>query len=94
MAPTLSAIRIYISGLVQGVYFRATCQQEARQLGIKGWVRNLPDGRVEVYALGEDKDLEELKKWCRKGPSGSRVDTVQTSEDQIEEGLHNFKILY
>lgn len=89
-----SAIHIYVTGLVQGVYYRASCLEEARRLGLKGWVKNLPDGRVEAYATGEPAALDALVAWCKKGSPASKVNSVQASKEEVDSGLHNFKILY
>jgi len=62
-----------VSGLVQGVFFRATTREEARRLGLTGWVRNLPDGRVEVLACGEEQALRELLSWLGQGPEHANV---------------------
>ena len=74
-----SRIHIFITGSVQGVFFRATTQEKARELGLTGWVRNLPDGRVEVLAEGDEEKLKDLLEWCRGGPSesGACVDSVE-----------------
>ncbi len=69
----LSRIRIMVYGDVQGVFFRAGVQGEARRLGLTGWVRNTPDGSVEVMAEGEPQALERLLEWCRRGPAGASV---------------------
>ena len=69
-------IHAFVSGRVQGVYYRAETRQQASQLGLTGWVRNLPDGRVEVLAEGEEQRVRELIAWCRQGPPRSRVDEV------------------
>lgn len=71
-------IRILVSGRVQGVYFRAFAQKQAVKLGIDGFARNLPDGRVEVIASGSDEAVEQLIAWCRRGPITARVDRVAT----------------
>ena len=65
-----------VEGRVQGVYFRASTAQEAKRLGLKGWVRNCPDGSVELIAEGERAMLEELEQWCRQGPAGAIVRQV------------------
>jgi acylphosphatase len=62
-----------VSGRVQGVAFRASTAQAARRLGLRGWVRNLPDGRVEIEAEGDRAALEALVAWCRRGPPAARV---------------------
>jgi acylphosphatase len=65
---------IVVSGRVQGVWFRASSREEAIRLGLRGWVRNLPDGRVEALFEGEELPLRQMLAWCRIGPSGARVD--------------------
>ncbi len=71
---------ILISGLVQGVWFRGSMRREAERLGIKGWVRNLPDGRVEAVVAGNERAVEEILRWCMHGPSGARVEAVEQRE--------------
>ena len=67
---------ITLSGRVQGVWFRKTTRQEATNLGLRGWVRNLPDGRVEAVAEGRRDAIEALISFCRHGPPLARVDEV------------------
>ena len=69
-------IQLTVKGRVQGVYFRASTVQQARHLGLTGWVMNRRDGSVEVVAEGRSDRLEELVAWCRQGPPGARVDEV------------------
>jgi acylphosphatase len=69
-----------VEGRVQGVFFRATTQEQARALGLRGYVRNLPDGSVEVYACGEDGALEALRAWLWEGPPYARVVQVRCEE--------------
>ncbi len=69
-------IQCLVSGRVQGVFFRASAQAEARRLGITGHAINLPDGRVEVLACGEPAALEAMQAWLRHGPPGARVERV------------------
>ena len=73
-------MRWLISGEVQGVGFRWFAARAAQTLGIRGWVRNLPDGRVEVVAAGEQTQLDELAARLRQGPRFSRVEDVEKSE--------------
>jgi acylphosphatase len=68
---------LLISGLVQGVFYRASARQEAMRLGIAGEIRNLPGGEVEAIVEGTKEKLEEFITWCKRGPSGARVDDVQ-----------------
>lgn len=69
-----------VSGQVQGVFFRASTQDAANNLGLTGWVRNLPDGRVEVVACGEKAALKRLEQWLWQGPSRARVLRVEARE--------------
>lgn len=66
-------VHVVISGRVQGVWFRQSTEDRARQLGVTGWVRNLPDGRVEATAEGPQEAVEALVAFCRQGPPASRV---------------------
>lgn len=69
--------RCLVSGLVQGVYFRAATQAEALRLNLTGYANNLPDGRVEVLACGEERNVEALCKWLWQGPPRAEVSDVQ-----------------
>jgi acylphosphatase len=70
--------RSFVSGRVQGVFYRATCVCKAESLGLKGFARNLDDGRVEVLALGEDAAVNEFVAWLWEGSPASRVTDVAT----------------
>ena len=69
-------VHLRIEGRVQGVYFRASAVEQASRLGITGWVKNCPDGSVEIVAEGSMHQLEDLIAWCRSGPDGARVERV------------------
>ena len=69
-------VHLLVSGIVQGVSFRFCTVEEARRLGVAGWVRNLADGRVEAEAEGERARVEALVAWCRRGPPAAQVDEV------------------
>lgn len=73
-------IHCFVTGKVQGVWFRASTQDEAVLRGITGWARNLSDGRVEVMACGEKEKLSELYEWLKKGPSLAKVEQVTYEE--------------
>jgi acylphosphatase len=69
-------VHLIVRGRVQGVFFRAATQREARRLGITGWVKNRADGSVEILAEGEEDSIRELSSWANHGPSAARVDQV------------------
>ena len=76
-----------VSGRVQGVYFRDSCQQMARRLGVRGWVRNTDDGRVEAAMEGTREAVGQLVAWCHRGPRRAVVSGVSvTDEDPVGEG--------
>ena len=87
-----SAAHIIIYGKVQGVSFRASTQTKASELNIKGWVRNLPNGIVEVHAEGNCENLDKFIKWCRKGPPFAQVSKCDL-DWVIPEEVHSFQIL-
>ncbi|WP_448561729.1 acylphosphatase [Trichothermofontia sp.] len=68
---------VWISGHVQGVFYRGATQDQARQLGVNGWVRNLADGRVEAYFEGSRAQVAAMIDWCHQGPPAAIVDHVQ-----------------
>jgi acylphosphatase len=81
--------RVVVSGRVQGVFFRDSCQRAAADAGVSGWVRNRRDGAVEAVFEGEPDAVEAMVSWCRLGPSHARVDQVEvtTEEPQGERGF-------
>ena len=85
-------VHILVSGMVQGVFFRYSTVSRARELRLTGWVRNLPDGRVEILAQGEKKKLEQLVSWARRGPSGARVSKIEFFREKTKLTLSSFKI--
>ncbi|MCH7506712.1 MAG: acylphosphatase [Proteobacteria bacterium] len=85
--------RFLVSGKVQGVWFRESTRQVATRLGLNGSASNLPDGRVEVVAVGAGKDIDRLCAWLRHGPAMARVDEVV--EETIDDpGLSGFSTVY
>lgn len=72
--------RLHIFGRVQGVYYRASTQQEAERLGLSGWVKNRPDGSVEAEAHGSPSAVAALIAWCQHGPPGARVERLEVTE--------------
>jgi acylphosphatase len=76
--------KILISGLVQGVYFRASTKEKAEELGLKGIVRNMPDGNVYLEAEGEEDRIDLLIDWCKRGPERARVEEVVAEEGPLK----------
>lgn len=87
-------VRVYISGKVQGVFFRAYTKEEADRLGLKGWVRNLPDGRVEAVFEGPSEAVEEMIRWCYRGSPASKVTSVEVEEEPYTGEFKDFSIKY
>jgi len=85
---------VHISGRVQGVFFRANTWKQARALALTGWVRNLPDDRVEAVFEGEQKDAEVMLAWCRTGTPPARVDHLEVAEENATGGFTDFDIVY
>jgi acylphosphatase len=87
-------VNIVVSGLVQGVNFRRYTQLTAQKLGVTGWVRNLPDGRVEGCFEGEAADVGALLDWCRSGPPSGRVDSLEIRDESFAGEFGDFSINY
>jgi acylphosphatase len=88
---TILAKQVQITGLVQGVFFRAWAQGHARELGISGWIRNCPDGSVEAHLNGEEDAVARMIERLRHGPSNARVDDL-TIEDAAPESTGRFEV--
>ena len=83
----MTAARFFVEGHVQGVFFRASTRRQATELGVRGYARNLHDGRVEVLAVGDVQAVERLAEWLKHGPPHARVDRVERIEaDEGEAG--------
>jgi len=78
--PGTRSVRFLVSGVVQGVFYRATAAEQAGSLGLGGWVRNLSDGRVELVVSGDITGIERLAAWLWQGPPRARVDSVVLEE--------------
>lgn len=81
-----------ISGRVQGVGFRYFAERVAHELGIRGYVKNLSSGSVEIYAIGDEQSLMELKRQLAEGPRSARVTVVEESEETVDQKYHRFRI--
>ena len=84
-------VRVLISGRVQGVFFRACTKEKAEELGLAGWVQNLPDGRVEAVFEGEKSRVDKMVAWCYQGPPASHVAEVEV-EQELPQGLNQFEV--
>lgn len=87
------AAHVYISGMVQGVFFRHNTKKQADKLNISGWVRNLSDGRVEAFFEGDKEAVEKMIAWCWEGPTLARVENVEVNWVKPK-GFKNFEITY
>jgi acylphosphatase len=87
-----SAFRALVSGTVQGVGFRYSACREARELGIAGWVRNLPDGDVEILAEGETAALADFREWLEEGPPGAWIRSVIAEKREPTGAFSGFTI--
>jgi acylphosphatase len=84
--------KLIISGHVQGVSYRAYAKARANELGIAGYARNLADGRVEIIAEGNDRQLDELESWCRNGSPAAVVSSVDAEEQELTDEFTGFGI--
>ncbi|AEG15658.1 acylphosphatase [Desulfofundulus sp. TPOSR] len=84
--------RVYISGKVQGVYFRVYTRDAAVKFGVTGWVRNLKDGRVEAVFEGENGAVEQMLRWCWEGSPSSRVEKVEVFDEPYRGEFNDFTI--
>jgi acylphosphatase len=89
----LKQVQLFVRGRVQGVYFRAATQREARRLVITGWVKNRQDGSVEILAEGEEDQLKELIAWANRGPSAARVERVDVRWRGFTGDFFDFRIV-
>ncbi|MBS7632637.1 acylphosphatase [Candidatus Bathyarchaeota archaeon] len=87
-------IHMLVSGRVQGVFYRSEACKEARKLGVTGWIRNLPDGRVEAVFEGEKENVKMFLAFCRRGPEGARVDRVEIKNEAYTGEFKSFEIRY
>lgn len=86
------ALHAWVSGRVQGVWFRQSTLDEAQRRGLDGWVRNLPDGRVEVLVQGEEKAVRQVEAWLQQGPELATVAEVQSVLVDLDDALGEFEV--
>ena len=85
-----SRVHVFISGKVQGVFFRSSTKDMAKKSGLFGWVRNLPDGRVEAVFEGKKDSIEKMLDWCRKGPEYAKVMEVEVVPEDYKGEFREF----
>lgn len=86
-------VRVIISGRVQGVYFRHFTKVKASELGVRGWVKNLDDGRVEAVFEGDPGPVRAMVDWCHHGPPTARVDSVEISFEDYRGDFTGFRVI-
>jgi len=85
---------VLVSGKVQGVFFRQALKVIAKKNNVSGWVRNLPDKRVEALLEGDSTSVNSVIKWARVGPANSRVEDIQVSNEEFRNEFSTFEVLY
>ncbi len=86
--------RVMVEGRVQGVYYRSCAEEEARRLGVTGWIHNRRDGRVEMVIEGEERDVKAMIAWSRQGSPVSRVENVEVVREPYAGEFNDFRVLY
>jgi acylphosphatase len=87
------SVRLYITGTVQGVFFRSFVKENAERYNVKGFVRNLEDGRVEVFLEGDTDTVNRMIELCHKGPAHSQISKVELKPERFQ-GFREFKVLH
>lgn len=87
------SVRLYISGTVQNVFFRAFVKENAEKYNVKGFVRNLEDGRIEVFLEGEIEEVDRMIELCKKGPKFSQIKNVEIKDEKLQD-FKDFKVLH
>ncbi len=87
------SVRLYITGSVQGVFFREFVKQNAEKIGVNGFVRNLEDGRVEIFLEGDNEKVGQAVEICKKGPKHAQIRNVEIKDEKFQ-GFREFKVLH
>ena len=87
------SIRLYISGIVQGISFRSFIKENAERFNVKGFCRNLEDGRVEVFFEGNNTEVDKMIEICKQGPKHAKISNVEVKEERYQD-FKNFKVLH
>ncbi len=87
-------VRIFVTGKVQGVFFRQALKGIAKKNNVFGWVKNLNDGKVETILEGEDVDVSSIVEWCHAGPANARVEDIEIKNEKFKGEFSKFDVLY
>lgn len=87
-------VHLFISGRVQGVFFRENSRRKAEKLELNGWVKNLDDGEVEIILEGDEEEVKKMINWTKKGPIFAKVDKVEIKEEEYKDEFKDFKVKY
>ena len=87
-------VHVFVTGRVQGVFFRQATKVIAIKNNVTGWVRNLDDGRVEILIEGENKSVDSVIEWCNYGPANSRVDNIEVNYEDHSGKFESFEVRY
>jgi len=87
-------IRIFVTGKVQGVFFRQALKVMAKKNNVFGWVKNLNDGKVETILEGEDVDVSAIVEWCHAGPANARVEDIEIKNEKFKGEFSKYDVLY
>ncbi len=90
----LARVHIFVSGKVQGAWYREGTKKEANKLKVFGWIKNLEDGRVEALLEGEKESLEKMLVWAKRGSFWSKVENIEISWEEHKKDFQDFKIVY
>ena len=91
--PAVKTVSVRVSGVVQGVYYRASAAREGERFGLEGWVRNERDGSVSLLLQGATDAVDAMLAWCRVGPPAARVGRVEVTDATSDDSLHGFEVL-
>lgn len=96
MGRALKKVRahVIIAGRVQGIFYRVSAKKMADKIGVKGWIRNLPDGRVEAVFEGDEDAVKRMISWCWVGPPGAKVINIDVEWEEYLEEYKDFRVLY
>ncbi len=88
----MKSVDVKVSGVVQGVYYRASARREGVLRGLRGWVRNESDGSVGLHLQGAPEAVDAMLDWCRVGPPAARVSRLTVADAPADETLHDFEV--